>query len=108
MKLDALRVPPVALFNLFMDDTPAGREFRKNIVQYNSALAFTSLGVNIYRSKPPFSAVAHLSFAFTENLNISLDLYCLSLVVIHATVNFTFMIRMQPINFECLAMAISL
>src|SRR6266700_7090072 len=56
----------------------------------------------------PFSAVAHLSFAFTENLNISLDLYCLSLVVIHATVNFTFMICMQPINFECLAMAISL
>jgi len=50
VKLDALRVPPVALFNLFVDDTPAGREFRKNIVQYNSALAFTSLGVNIDRS----------------------------------------------------------
>jgi len=33
-----------------MDDTPAGKEFRQNIVQYNAALAFTSMGVNIDRS----------------------------------------------------------
>jgi len=50
VKLDPLRVPPLALYNLFVDDTRAGREFRKNIVQYNAALAFTSLGVNIDRS----------------------------------------------------------
>ena len=50
VKLDALRLPPVALYNLFVNDTQQGREFRKNIVQYNAALAFTSLGVNIDRS----------------------------------------------------------
>jgi hypothetical protein len=50
VKLDALRSPPLALYNLFVDDTPAAKEFRRNIVQYNAALAFTSLGVNIDRS----------------------------------------------------------
>jgi len=48
--LPPLRVPPLALFNLFMESTPAAKEFRKNMVQYNAALAFTSMGVHVDRS----------------------------------------------------------
>lgn len=47
IKLQSMPVPPHALYNLFTGDTPQGREFRTNIVQYNAALAFTSLGVKV-------------------------------------------------------------
>ena len=47
VKLNALHSPPLTLYKLFVDDTPAAKEFHWNIVQYNAALAFTSLGVNI-------------------------------------------------------------
>ena len=50
VKLPALRVPPTELYNLFVDDSPQARDFRKNIVQYNAAMAFTLLGVKIDRS----------------------------------------------------------
>ena len=48
--LPLLRVPPATLYNLYTGDTPQAKEFRANIVQYNAALAFTSLGVNVDRS----------------------------------------------------------
>ena len=48
IKLPPLRVPPLPLYNLFTGDTLEAREFRKNITQYNAALAFTSLGVSLY------------------------------------------------------------
>ena len=47
IKLPSLRVPPQPLYNLFTGNTAQGREFRSNIVQYNAALAFTSLGVKV-------------------------------------------------------------
>ena len=50
VKLRPLRVPPPSLYDLFVENTPAAKEFRRNIVQYNSALAFTSLGVDVDRS----------------------------------------------------------
>lgn len=50
VKLPPLRIPPAPLYNLFTGNTPDAKEFRSNIVQYNSALAFTSLGVNVDRS----------------------------------------------------------
>ncbi|KAF8972076.1 hypothetical protein BDZ97DRAFT_1913321 [Flammula alnicola] len=48
--LPNLTVPPTALYNLFVADTIQGKEFRKNITQYNAALAFTSMGVDVDRS----------------------------------------------------------
>ncbi|KDR83323.1 hypothetical protein GALMADRAFT_55132, partial [Galerina marginata CBS 339.88] len=48
--LSSFEVPPPALYNLFTAHTPQAKEFRQNIVQYNAALAFTSLGINIDRS----------------------------------------------------------
>ena len=50
VKLPFLRVPPAPLYNLYTGDTPQAKEFRANIVQYNVALAFTSLGVKVDRS----------------------------------------------------------
>jgi hypothetical protein len=50
VKLPSLRVPPLLLYNLFTADTPPAKEFRTNIVQYNAALAFTSLGVKVDHS----------------------------------------------------------
>lgn len=50
VKLPSLQVPPLALYNLFMADTFQAKEFRMNIVQFNAALAFTSLGVNVNHS----------------------------------------------------------
>ena len=50
VKLPPLRVPPLPLYNLFTGDTLPAKEFRTNIVQYNAALAFTSLGVNVDHS----------------------------------------------------------
>ena len=50
VKLPPLRVPPLPLYNLFTDNTLSAKEFRTNITQYNAALAFTSLGVNVDRS----------------------------------------------------------
>ena len=47
IKLPSLQVPPQPLYNLFTGNTAQGREFRSNIVQYNAALAFTSLGVKV-------------------------------------------------------------
>src|SRR6266567_2975753 len=46
-------------------------------------------------------------FGFMENSNTSVDICCPSQIVIHATVNFTYMIPMQPTNTAYLAMAIS-
>lgn len=50
VKLSVLRVPPSPLYNLFTADTHQAKEFRTNIVQYNAALAFTSLGVKVDHS----------------------------------------------------------
>lgn len=50
VKLPPLRVPPLPLYNLFTSDTFQAKEFRTNIVQYNAALAFTSLGVKVDHS----------------------------------------------------------
>ena len=47
VKLTSLRIPPLPLYNLFTADTPQAKEFRTNIVQYNAALAFTSLGAKV-------------------------------------------------------------
>jgi hypothetical protein len=48
--LRPLQDPPLILRNLYVDDNHQAHEFRSNIVQYNSALAFTSIGVKIDRS----------------------------------------------------------
>jgi hypothetical protein len=50
VKLPYLRVPPLPLYNLFTGDSLQAKEFRSNIVQYNTALAFTSLGANVDHS----------------------------------------------------------
>lgn len=50
VKLSPLRLPPAPLYELFVGDTHEAKDFRANIVQYNAAFAFTSLGVNIDRS----------------------------------------------------------
>lgn len=47
VSLPPLAEPPVELRALFDRDTPDALEFRENIRQYNSALAFTSLGVDV-------------------------------------------------------------
>lgn len=47
--LPLLRRPPRALLGLFTADDGMAEEFRTNIIQYNSAFAFTSLGANIDR-----------------------------------------------------------
>ncbi|KAJ6481578.1 hypothetical protein C8R47DRAFT_1218352 [Mycena vitilis] len=41
---------PAALERLYTSDDAQSKEFRKNIAQYNTALSFTSLGVNKDRS----------------------------------------------------------
>ena len=50
IKLHPLRIPPTPLYNLFTGDSDDAKEFRSNIVQYNAALAFTSLGVKVDES----------------------------------------------------------
>jgi hypothetical protein len=50
IKLSPLRIPPHALYNLFTSEDHEAKEFRANIVQYNAALAFTSLGVKVDES----------------------------------------------------------
>jgi hypothetical protein len=50
VKLPPLRLPPQPLYNLFISDSLDAKEFRANIVQYNAALAFTSLGVKVDQS----------------------------------------------------------
>lgn len=50
VKLSPLQIPPLPLYNLFTSDTFQAKEFRRNIVQYNAALAFTSLGVKVDHS----------------------------------------------------------
>ena len=50
VNLSPLRVPPQPLYNLFTANSLQAKEFRSNIVQYNAALAFTSLGANVDRS----------------------------------------------------------
>ena len=42
--------PPWQLSNLFVSATPQADRFRQNIRQYNAALAFTSLGVDVDNS----------------------------------------------------------
>lgn len=44
--LEPLRPTPPELRRLLTEDCPEGREFRKNIRAYNSALAFTSISYN--------------------------------------------------------------
>ena len=39
--------PDPILLEMFNDQTPAGKDFRKNIRKYNSALSFTSMGVTV-------------------------------------------------------------
>ncbi|KAJ7733947.1 hypothetical protein B0H16DRAFT_1676801 [Mycena metata] len=46
----ALQDAPAALQQLYTGDDAQAKEFRKNIAQYNTALSFTSLGVNEDRS----------------------------------------------------------
>ena len=48
--LPRLQTPPAPLYNLFTDNTHVTKEFLSNIVQYNAALAFTSLGVKVDQS----------------------------------------------------------
>ncbi|KAJ7638110.1 hypothetical protein B0H17DRAFT_890635, partial [Mycena rosella] len=48
--LPQLQEPPEGLRALLVDDSTQAKEFRKNIAQYNTALSFTSLGVNEDRS----------------------------------------------------------
>ena len=50
VNLTPLRLPPAPLYDLFVGDTHEAKQFRSNIVQYNAALAFTSLGVKIDHS----------------------------------------------------------
>ena len=50
IKLSTLRIPPQPLYNLFTSNSLLAKEFRTNIVQYNAALAFTSLGVKVDQS----------------------------------------------------------
>jgi hypothetical protein len=50
VRLRSLRVPPFPLYDLFTSNTPQAKEFRTNIVRYNAALAFTSLGVKVDHS----------------------------------------------------------
>jgi hypothetical protein len=47
VSLPLLSVPPMPLYDFFVNDTNAAKEFRENITQYNAALALTSLGVDI-------------------------------------------------------------
>lgn len=79
VKLPALRVPPTELYNLFVDDSPQARDFRKHMVQYNAAMAFTSLGVDIDRSfltpGPPVFRIhgelKHLSGSLLPESNVN-------------------------------------
>jgi hypothetical protein len=72
VKLSPLRLPPVPLYDLYIGDTQEAKQFRTNIVQYNAALAFTSLGVKIDHSinnrGPPIFRIhgelRHLSGSF--------------------------------------------
>ncbi|KAJ7728602.1 hypothetical protein DFH07DRAFT_723045, partial [Mycena maculata] len=48
--LPKLREAPEVLQQLLLGDDAQSKEFRKNIAQYNTALSFTSLGVNEDRS----------------------------------------------------------
>ena len=50
VSLPSLRVPPLPLYNLFTGESLQAKEFQTNIVQYNAALAFTSLGVKVNHS----------------------------------------------------------
>jgi hypothetical protein len=50
VRISLLHDPPAELKHLFSDLTPAAIEFRSNIWQYNAALAFTSLGVDVDRT----------------------------------------------------------
>jgi Helitron helicase-like domain at N-terminus len=50
VKLPPLRIPPPPLYESFTSDSHDAKEFRANIVQYNAALTFTSLGVKIDQS----------------------------------------------------------
>jgi len=47
VQLPALAPPPGQLSYFFAESTPEAQRFRKNIRQYNAALAFTSLGVKV-------------------------------------------------------------
>ena len=50
VRLPPLQIPPISLYNLFTGDSHEARDFWSNIVQYNSAFAFTLLGVKVDES----------------------------------------------------------
>ena len=50
IKLPAMAPPPADLSYLFTAATPRADRFREHIRQYNAALAFTSLGVEVDNS----------------------------------------------------------
>jgi hypothetical protein len=50
VQLPTIAPPPAQLEYFFSESTPEARRFRDNIRQYNSALAFTSLGVKVDNS----------------------------------------------------------
>jgi hypothetical protein len=50
IKISLLSIPPQPLYDLFVDHSAEALDFRRNIVQYNASLAFTSMGVDIDRS----------------------------------------------------------
>ena len=50
VSLPPLCMLPLPLANFFILQTQEGNDFHKNIMQYNAALAFTSLGVKIDHS----------------------------------------------------------
>jgi len=54
VKLCRLRDPPTPLYNLFTGDNHEAKEFRSNIVQYNAAFAFTSLGAKAFHLSHTF------------------------------------------------------
>ena len=47
VQLPAIAPPPTQLLYFFAELTPEAQRFRENIRQYNTALAFTSLGVKV-------------------------------------------------------------
>lgn len=104
IKLPSLQVPQQPLYNLFTADSSQGREFHTNIVQYNAALAFTSLGVKV---DDPFMDMDHLSFKFRESLGYWGHCYQKNqdIPVIH---NSTYMILVWIINIESLGTKICL
>ena len=88
VKLPPLHVPPPALYDLFVGQHVEAKNFRTEIVQYNAALAFTSLGVKVDHSivghGPPVFRIqgelTHLSGSLLPEPNVN---PCYSQLYIH-------------------------